>query len=121
MALDKQVTFDKVATHLLTQNAQSRDTINGPCLYRDAKGRRCALGCLIPDELYDPKWEGHGLLGGSFSDIWTAVGASSVDGPFLEDLQWVHDFYPISSWPLLLKAIASKYALSTKVVDEFPA
>lgn len=28
------------------------------CLYRDGDGNKCAFGLFIPDELYDPKWEG---------------------------------------------------------------
>jgi hypothetical protein len=30
----------------------------GTCVYRDSEGRACAVGCLIPDDVYDPGAEG---------------------------------------------------------------
>lgn len=51
-----QETFDRVAKHLLKQNKKS---VNGTqCMYRSSDGLQCALGCLIPDELYVPSLEG---------------------------------------------------------------
>jgi hypothetical protein len=50
-----QETFDKVCVHLLTQLQKSvfLDS-NGSmaCAYRGPNGLKCAVGCLIPDELY---------------------------------------------------------------------
>lgn len=34
------------------------------CRYRNQEGKRCAIGLIIPDEVYAPAWEGetvHGL------------------------------------------------------------
>lgn len=45
--------FEKVRTHLLTQNAKSM--IDGICLYRGPNGLKCAVGCLIEDEHFDPE------------------------------------------------------------------
>ena len=48
-----QEVFDVVAKHLLTQNAKSMDDPwDEMCAYRGENGRRCAVGALIPDDLY---------------------------------------------------------------------
>ena len=48
--MNTQQIFDKVATHLLTQNARS--AAEGSCLYRSPSGLKCAVGCLISDSVY---------------------------------------------------------------------
>ena len=52
-----QEIFDTVLTHLREQGkaAKGRD---GDCQYRGTRGTACAVGCLIPDELYNPLIEG---------------------------------------------------------------
>ena len=47
-----QSVYDKVCAHLAAQKTRSMNA-NG-CAYRGALGRSCAVGCLIPDEIYDP-------------------------------------------------------------------
>jgi hypothetical protein len=56
---DREI-FDRVKAHLL---AQGRPAIgrDGGCAYRGKDGRgdtSCALGCLIPDDVYDKSIEG---------------------------------------------------------------
>lgn len=50
--------FQRVKTHLLTQMKKSI-TPGGDCSYRDYNGLSCAIGCLIPDEIYNDKIEGY--------------------------------------------------------------
>lgn len=38
------------------------DVSSASCVYRTEDGRKCAVGCLIPDTKYDPRFEGEGLL-----------------------------------------------------------
>lgn len=57
---------------------------DGDCLYRASEGRKCAVGCLIPDELYNPAWE-HQI------GIASALGASPDLALFLEKAQEIHD------------------------------
>jgi hypothetical protein len=43
------------------------------CQYRDSTGKGCAIGCLIPDELYDPNMEGPTpACIGTIDDRWQA-------------------------------------------------
>lgn len=54
-----QEVFDIVVNHLVTQRrpAYNRNGIIG-CMYRAPDGLRCAVGALIPDNLYDLEFEG---------------------------------------------------------------
>lgn len=56
--LTKKQIFNKVKNHLLTQNRQcvSTNGITGLCKYRSGN-LKCAIGALIPDELYCPEIE----------------------------------------------------------------
>lgn len=54
-----------IRDHLAKQRAKSSVTlINGQevCRYRGEDGMMCAVGCLIPDDKYDPEMEGVGIL-----------------------------------------------------------
>lgn len=58
--MNNQEIFDTVLSHMRKQKVKSSDVKNeyfNNCLYRDSKGNKCAIGCLIPDELYDPKMD----------------------------------------------------------------
>lgn len=53
-----QETFDKILKHLRTQGHPCMlSTGKGRCVYRNDAGESCAVGCLIPDEMYKPKLE----------------------------------------------------------------
>lgn len=54
--MDKQAIFDRVVTHLLTQKRRSVTITGGvrTCMYRAPNGDMCAIGCLIPDDVYTP-------------------------------------------------------------------
>lgn len=56
------------------------------CLYRGPDNKRCALGYLIPDEVYNPSFEGQ-----SVTAIGQGLGYSGSDIHFLNKLQIAHD------------------------------
>jgi hypothetical protein len=60
--MNAQQMFDRVADHLATQQVQASGVVNGSrtCRYRIGSNK-CAIGALIPDELYDPIIEGNGI------------------------------------------------------------
>ena len=58
--MTQQEIFDTVLAHLRKQGKAAAN-IDGDCQYRGVNGTSCAVGCLIPDELYDPLIEGLGL------------------------------------------------------------
>ena len=51
-----QEVFDLVVEHLFKQGRPAYDGNQG-CRYRTHDGLRCAVGVLIPDDLYDPAFE----------------------------------------------------------------
>lgn len=55
-----QEVFDYIVAFLLKQGARSVGG-DGACRYRGDDGTMCAIGCLLPDETYDPWMEGLGL------------------------------------------------------------
>src|SRR4051812_610560 len=100
-----QEIFDKVATHLLTQNAKSLLLEPGQpisCLYRGREGKKCAIGCLIPDELYTPYIEGKRIFTLPM-EIRKVLeeGATSTSSriELLGELQDVHDAWNVVEWP----------------------
>jgi hypothetical protein len=132
MALTIQQTFDKVADHLLTQNAKSKKVIGGDdldfpkeftsgCAYRGEKGRMCAVGCLIPDELYDPQMENktssHVLS--SYPKVQELFENVNDVNPLLNDLQALHDDSGPYAWLDGLTGIAEQYNLSKEVLKKY--
>lgn len=119
-----QEVFDLAARHLLTQKAKARiqrdESSNQRCLYRAPDGCKCAVGALIPDEIYQPEMDqgdtGIDEIISRFPTIATLF--SGVDDDLLADLQTVHDDYIVSRWGEHLRALATDYGLSAAVIDE---
>ncbi len=122
--LTKQQVFDKVADHLARQKEQSRitkPTLHGfICAYRGDDGKKCAVGALIPDEV----WEEHGIdeatWGGNsaafklftdFPELKEKSGLGAVTTNFLAQLQTVHDALDMQ-WGLRLYNLAEDNSLS---------
>jgi hypothetical protein len=123
--INRQKVYNKVRKHLLTQNRQALESEEGEdkCRYRtyDPNTKRvlkCALGCLIPFHLYDPKIEG-GTPGGKFVD---AVLTQSLpgyerdteDALFLEELQMIHDSSKPTQWKKSLDAFTATWELEVQ-------
>ena len=105
--MNRQKVFDTVLTHLRTQN---RRAVNGSggCVYRSPEGLKCAIGCLIPDELYRSSMEGttvSGLLAdypeldayfrmdeNEDSTFEYRSGTYETNYQLLQEFQMVHDF-----------------------------
>ncbi len=105
-----QEIFDKVSKHLLTQNQKSmHPTKATACAYRGAGGLKCAIGCLIPDELFDDSWN-HYLVGDLPDEILVLLGYTKNVG-LLEDLQSVHDASSVAEWALGLRKVATEHNL----------
>ena len=87
-----QHVFDAVATHLLNQPGPAMSS-TGACRYRASDGRMCAIGCLIPDDRYDPGIEGYAVS--DAHEPWEALPSNvrEIEGvrSLLSDLQRTHD------------------------------
>lgn len=47
--MDAQEIFDTVAKHLATQGRRAFSEAKGACMYSMPDGRKCAVGCLLPE------------------------------------------------------------------------
>lgn len=103
--MNRQEIFNRIATHLITQNARAiagKDVMGEPkCAYRGADGTKCAVGCLIADEAYRPELEGKNCEASIVVDALAKSGipVSFEDGEFLREIQRIHDFAEPADWP----------------------
>lgn len=122
-----QEIFDTIALHLFTQGKRATDFNQSynwkVCRYRTSDGLKCAAGCLIPDDKYDPKMEGWAING---EKVRTYLPQFVIDNIWLVvDLQKAHDSAGdetfIRDVSDSLKNIAIKHNLSSKVLKELEA
>jgi len=114
----KQETFDTVVAHLRKQGAKA--TVRGEngsdeCTYRSPDGRQCAAGCLIPDELYDPRIEGKPAHNELVANILKSLGH---DVRLCLSLQRVHDDCEPKNWEDGFQRVAMDYALTYTPPEE---
>ncbi len=111
--MNNQEAFDKICNHLMTQKARAIGP-TGMCVFRDAEGRKCAVGCLIPDELYTPDLEStpypKHLM---YKAPSVAAILDGVDLHLLRDCQCVHDHTQADKWLDALRIVATRYRLDT--------
>lgn len=88
--MTRQEIFDKALAHLRVQGCQAIEA-NTTCLYRTSSGLKCAIGALIPDEVYTPDMEGEAA---GFPLIYGTFNGTEKDKYFYTDLQLkMHDKY----------------------------
>lgn len=117
--MNKQEVFNKVAEHLLTQ-AQRSISLDKFCLYRGPNGLMCAVGCLIPDEVYTADIEGEGVEGmlrilSPHAELLAKHGLTEDNVDLLANLQRLHDKVPVERWSRKLELLALHYDLNYKV------
>lgn len=105
--LDRQKVFDIVKEKMLAQGKRSMFN-EYDCAYRNPDGLKCAIGHLIPDEMYDPKMESGSVIRlfenfpeikeyllnefGNKNSERTEI-SDYNDTTFLLKLQQIHDYY----------------------------
>lgn len=132
--MNKQEIFDTVAKHLFTQGERAVND-DGLCCYRVQLGDKvlkCAVGALIPDEMYREEMDGFGAAKGK---VWSCnldgIVRRATSGEFalpqyiidnlelLTDLQQVHDWaalYTDESMKRELKRVGLKHCLDVSVL-----
>ncbi|WP_241269817.1 MULTISPECIES: hypothetical protein [unclassified Caballeronia] len=112
--------FHRVSAHLLAQRAVSEDD-NGSCRLRGAHGRKCAIGSLVRDDVYEAELEGVGisyyrhahdgkLLRALYASNVNAYDPAIID--LLMELEQIHDDASVDEWPHLLQALARRHAFA---------
>lgn len=101
--MNKQEIFDKVANHLRSMKGPSENE-SGNCMYRGLNGSMCAMGALIPDEMYDVNMENHTIEYLIENENFSLPEFfSKTNMWFLDDLQYAHDSFqdrenPETTW-----------------------
>ncbi len=116
----KQEIFPKVVTHLRKQG--QRAVADGHCKYRTSDGLSCAVGCLIPDELYTFNIEGASVTAAIsgfteknnrlLGEILRSLGIGREHRTLLSDLQNLHDGSYVLHWESGFLRIADAHGLT---------
>jgi len=114
--MNNQQAFDIMVQHLRKQGQKSRNNGCGTCLYRGPDGLKCAIGALIPDELYSKEMEGYTIdrLLINERDRFPELSKlfEGIDEQLLSDMQDIHDFNEPDQWEYNFKLIAEDYNLN---------
>lgn len=107
--MTNQEAFTTVVNHLRKQGCKAM--VETGCRYRTPNGQKCAIGILMPDELYQPTMES--TMVGYLLTQYTLVREhlDHVDLALLEALQSVHDFDDVECWEQALQHIADTWNL----------
>ena len=110
--LTRQDIFNISASGLLKQGKASKDSSS--CMYRGPNGLKCAIGMLIPDELYKPRFEGYSASGFGVRKALVKAGVPNTVAfvNFLVRLQKVHDDHLVEDWDCELVNFAHHYDLN---------
>lgn len=128
--MTKQEIFEKIATHLLTQNKKSMTTFpitkvrDGQiCAYRGDNNTKCAVGLLIPDEIYNENMEKKNVqeLLEEFPLALSHLKLEEDDKRIflLIDMQSIHDNIEPYEWKSSLQKYAVKYNLDKTFLNQF--
>lgn len=105
--MNAQETFDKIVGHLRRQGKKALDH-DDKCKYRAPDGSKCAGGCLIPDHLYKPKFEGRRIrnLVRNYGALHV-FGTNDPDIDVVGIMQDIHDTIAVEHWEDKFKTAAS--------------
>lgn len=104
-----QQIFNKVARHLMKQGKAKRKQL--VC----DDGTRCAIGCLLPENLHDRS--GIVLSYNNYPQRLIEQSTRSLKKQFmLEDLLVLHDNCKEDTWPEELLAISQEYGLNPNAI-----
>ena len=112
--MTEQETFDIVVRHLLAQGCKSYGLFECGCMYRNPGGMKCAVGALIPDDMYDLGIEGLRADKPAISRILLKLGHNVA---LCRELQIIHDHFCTMEWHDKLRLLAEQHGLNTAVLE----
>ncbi len=102
--------FDRVATHMMSIRQLVHPVSIRSCRYRDGD-LRCAIGCLIPDEVYSPTFESNAVQLLIDSVPWFTDSGLTAHARLLNSLQFIHDTQPTEDWLDELTWLADRHQI----------
>ncbi len=110
--MTNQEVYDRVKAHQAAQPTIA--WFGNRCVYRGKDGKRCAVGCLIPEERYERRFEDVSLSNMRCTDIRDAIlsaaGLTLDQLPLAIALQKAHDSEVCWS-PAGLANVATRFGL----------
>jgi hypothetical protein len=110
--MNTQQAFTAMVEHLRKQQQRSRLANDITCAYRGQDGLKCAVGVLIPDEIYDKAYEGLDVQSAIQTSKPLAKLLGHVELEMLQDMQNIHDFQPTEQWERRFELCAADYGLT---------
>lgn len=106
-----QQLFDSSVNHLRKQAKKAQISYGTRCVYRGPNGLMCAVGCLIPDNLYSPDFENKTVrtLFNDCSCIRYYFGENNEN--LLDKLQEIHDICKVQNWEEEWENLANNFGL----------
>lgn len=113
--------INDVREFLAKQGKRAWDEETQGCMYRTPDGLKCAIGCLLPDELYDPAMENRtaSFLSFEMSETWAlfmqhleSKYGKREDGRLtllMDHLQSIHDFHVLEDWDRKFQELIDTY------------
>lgn len=123
MAMNNQEAFNRVCEHLAAQGQRCSDPETHSCLYRNEYGLKCAVGALLPDDIYDPSMDigekGNSLSVEQLVYHYPKVAElfKNVDIELMSSLQLIHDGYDTIKWETELRCLSKDCGLSFPDID----
>lgn len=126
---EMQRIFNTVRDHLLAQGKRALSGDN-KCAYRNGDNLTCAVGCLIPEDKYDPRIEqwsiftlkyqledlqlhGRNLVSSGCALLYDLLGRPDLEiVGLLEGLQQIHDQIEPKEWAAYLHTFATNRDLT---------
>ena len=115
--MNNQEAFERSVTGLFNQGVRS--FVGDVPTYHRCDGRKCAIGMLIPDELYDKEIEGR-TVGSLYDDGYCYDIFDSVSRELLRELQLIHDSWSVDNWYEEFRRVGIAYDLDVEFMDRLP-
>lgn len=123
--LTEQEFFDTAALHLLKQGTRATFPLDDStdltqrltCAYRAPDGTKCAIGCFITNEQYDPKMEDNSAA--AVQNEYRLPQFTNLKMTYdsiVEKMQSLHDYESPAEWRAKLKALGDRFSLNTDVL-----
>lgn len=114
--MNLQEIFNKIYLHAQKKQPSFINGQYGRCAYRGPNGAMCFIGCCIPDERYDPKFDSNFIgLHEVLHELPDVLATNNVRYDQIRALQLIHDQHPPCDWNTLLKEFANTYELTIPV------
>lgn len=115
-----QFAFNKMVTHLRAQGERALQVGQGneyeACAYLAPNGNKCAVGCLISANSYNPYLEGKAYNEDEVVAALAESGYDDLSEDLLSAMQFLHDDIAVDHWEQGFKDVAIEHHLKVPEV-----